>query len=252
MRVSRGSVVALLLVATESHALRLHARRAVLSTAGAAATFGALDNVLPAFALDPSAAVFAQRFSIAGNISPLPPLGQYSRYEDQLSTPKGSKALSLTVHFDFPQQFQQLGRALGGIQFIDGNTGLKVYVLKAPLPSGVSLNDVPKTWVGDSMFNPDGTIAREGVEIETYKVTKKQAEEAPEGAVKERKRFALKYTVITPANQRATDRFGFADVYEFEGSAYILFASAGATKWESGEKERCERIADSFFIAPSN
>ena len=84
--------------------------------------------------------MFAQRFSVAGNISPLPPLGQYSRYEDQLSSPKGAKALSLTMHFDFPQQFQQIGRALGGIAFVDGNSGLRVFVLRAPLP-GTALID---------------------------------------------------------------------------------------------------------------
>ena len=71
------------------------------------------------------------------------------------------------------------------------------------------------------------------------------------GAAASRRRFALKYTVITPANQRATDRFAFLDAYEFEGVAYMLFTSAGATKWEGGEKERCERIADSFVIAPT-
>lgn len=184
-----------------------------------------------------------------GNISPRPPLGQYSRYEDQLSTPKGSKALSLTVHFDFPQQFAQLGRALGGIQFIDGNTGLKVYILRANLPTDTPLAEVPKKWVGESVFNTAGTIAKEGVEIDAYKVTSATEVEAPEGAAAKRRRFALKYTVITPANQRATDRRGFADVYEVEGVAYILFTSAGATKWEGGEKDRCERIAESFYIS---
>ena len=54
--------------------------------------------------------------------------------------------------------------------------------------------------------------------------------------------------MITPANQRATDRFAYVDAYEVEGTAYMLLASAGATKWEGGEKDRCERIAESFFI----
>lgn len=207
-------------------------------------------TVLPlvAVAADPSAAIFAQRFSVYGNISPLPPLGQYSRYEDQLSTPKGQKALSLTMHFDFPQQFQQLGKSLGGIQFVDGNSGLKVYILRAMLPPGQSLADTPKKWFGDSVFSLDGQIAREKIEIDAYKVTTAKVIEAPEGAATARRRFQLKYTVITPANQRATDRFAFLDVYEVEGVAYMCLASAGATKWEGGEKERCERIADSFFI----
>ena len=96
-------------------------RRQVISALTSAAL---LSPQAPAAADTGAAALFAQRFSVAGSITPLPPLGQYSRYEDQLSTPKGSKLLSLTVKFDFPQQFQQIGRALGGIQFVDGNSGL--------------------------------------------------------------------------------------------------------------------------------
>ena len=151
------------------------------------------------------------------------------------------------MHFEFPVQFQQIGRALGGIQFVDGQSGLKVYVLKAPLPSA-SLADTPKKWFGESVFSPDSQIAREGVEIDSYRVTSAKMIDAPSGAESARRRCALKYTVITPANQRATDRFAFLDVYEFEGVAYMLLASAGSTKWEGGEKDRCERVADSFFI----
>jgi hypothetical protein len=216
-------------------------RRVALS-AGAAAT------IFPhsAFAADKGAAVFAQRFSISGNISPLPPLGQYSRYEDQLSTPKGSSALSLTVKFDFPQQLAQLGRSLGGIQFVDGNTGLKIYVLKAALPN--ALAEVPKKWIGDSLFSPDGTIAKEGVEIDAFKVTSAADEEAPEGAASKRRRFQLKYTVITPANQRATDRRGFADVYEVDGNAYILFASACVSRSRCAQRRLGCRFAPSLLM----
>ena len=217
-------------------------RRAMLSVTTAAAVAG---RVAPSLAAEP--ATFAQRFSVSGNISPLPPLGQYSRYEDQLSTPKGSKALSLPVRFDFPQQLLQIGRSLGGIQFVDGSSGLKIYVLRASLP-GTSLAETPKKWFGEAIFSPDGQIAREGVEIDAYKVTSASEREAPAGAAEARRRLALKYTVITPANQRATDRFAFVDAYEVDGIAYLLVASGGATKWEGGEKERCERVADSFII----
>jgi len=220
-------------------------RRSLLASAAAAAL--AVD-LPPAHAADPSAALFAQRFSMAGTITGLPPIGQYSRYEDQLNTPKGSKALSLTMHFDFPQQLQQIGRALGGVQFVDGNSGLKIYVLRATLP-GTSLQDTPKKWFGDSVFSPDGQIAREGVDIETYKVSSSKMVEAPPDAVPSRRRLMLKYTVITPANQRATDRNAFVDAYEVDGVVYMALASAGATKWEGGEKERCERVAESFFIS---
>lgn len=233
----------LLLVAVESaSSLRIMTRRSVVLSTGAVASSWTIGHPLAAGA-EANAALFAQRFSISGNISPVPPLGQYSRYEDQLSTPKGSKSLSLSVRFDFPVQLAQLGKSLGGIQFVDGNTGLKIYVLRSPLPSGTALADLPKKWIGDSVFNPAGTIAKEGVEIDSFKVSS-VSDVGPS-----RRRYALKYTVITPANQRATDRRAFADVYEVEGIAYILFASAGATKWEGGENVRCERIAESFVIS---
>ena len=73
--------------------------------------------------------------------------------------------------------------------------------------------------------------------------------DAPEGAASARRRIALKYTVITPANQRAVDRRAFVDAYEIDGQAYMLLVSATSSKWEGGEKDRCERAVDSFFIS---
>jgi len=88
------SLLALALLCAAATGLRLPAgisRRAAVG----AGVGGAASLLAPAaFAADSSPALLAQRFSISGNISPLPPLGQYSRYEDQLSTPKGSKAAS--------------------------------------------------------------------------------------------------------------------------------------------------------------
>ena len=127
-----GRHLTALLLAASHGAVGLRAgalpRRGVLATAAASLITDMPQLELPAFAADPSAALFAQRFSIDGRISPLPPFGQYSSYEDELSTPKGSKAVLLPVRFEFPGQFQQIGRALGGIQFVDGNSGLKVRV----------------------------------------------------------------------------------------------------------------------------
>jgi len=201
---------------------------------------------LPALADGPaSAAVAAKRFSMAPNIFPLNPLtyGAMSRFEDVLVSPKGSKNPSIPVQFDFPSQWSQLEKASGGIQFVDGNTGLKTYVLTAPLP-GTSLETTPKAWFGDSIFSQQGTIVRGGTVVEEYKVS---SSKMVEGSTP-RRRLAIKYTVVTPANQRAVDRRAVVDCYEVDGSAFMLVASASASKWEGGEKERCERTADSFVI----
>jgi len=193
-------------------------------------------------------ATSAQRFSIEPRLTPLPPLGALARYEDQLSTPKGSKRLSVRVQFDFPTQWTPLDKS-NGITYVDGATGLKTYILKAALPEGSTLSDVPKAWFGDAIFDPQGTIARGGTAIEEYKVSSSKLTDAPEDAAgPSRRRLGLKYAVVTPANQRVVERRAVVDAYEVDGVAYMLMASATGTKWESSEKERCERTADSFFI----
>jgi len=149
------------------------------------------------------------------------------------------------VSFDFPSQWTQLGQ--NGIQYVDGSTGLKLYVLKAELP-GTSLADTPKKWFAQSVFSPDGAIVRSGTTIEDFKVTKSTMVDAPEGAAGARRRLSLKYTVITPANQRTVERFAVVDAYEVEGTAFMMLASASGTKWEGGESVRCERVADTFYI----
>ena len=213
----------------------------------------------PVFAAD--AAVSVKRFSVEPKITTLMltddgsggvkigGLGNlgYSRFEDQLSTPKGSKAISVNTQFAYPSQFARLP-PLQSITLVDGNSGLKVYVLEVKLP-GTTLAETPKAWFGEAIFSPDGAIAKGGTSIDDYKVSSAKMIDAPEGAAGARKRLALKYTVITPANQRAVDRRAFADVYEFDGVAYILLASGTSSKWEGGEKERCEKIAESFVIS---
>ena len=90
-----------------------------------------------------------------------------------------------------------------------------------------------------------------GSVVEDYKVSSSKLAEAPEGALgPSRRRIGLKYSVVTPANQRTTGRRGVADAYEVSGVVYMLVATAGETKWEGAEKERCERTADSFLIGP--
>ena len=130
----------------------LFGRRAILAGAGA----GALSLTWPNQALAAEPAIAVQRFSLSPTITPLPPLGALSRYEDQISiTKRGSKALSVSVKFEFASQWAQLGRA-SSITFVDQSTGLKTYVLKAPLPEGTTLATVPKAWFGEAVFSQDG------------------------------------------------------------------------------------------------
>jgi len=45
---------------------------------------------------------------------------------------------------------------------VDGNTGLKCYVLRASLPEGETLASVPKAWFGETIFDEKGAIVRGG------------------------------------------------------------------------------------------
>lgn len=62
----------------------------------------------------------AQRFSFQSTISPLPPFGALSSFEDELGTPKGSKNPSVRVRFEFPSQWSQIDKSLGGITLVPG------------------------------------------------------------------------------------------------------------------------------------
>ena len=125
-------------------------------------------------------ALNVQRFSLSPTITPLGILGGLSQYDDQISLTKtGTKALSLNVQFEFPSQWAQLQRQ-NSITLVDQSTGLKMYVLKAPLPEGTTLATVPKAWFGESVFSPEGAIVTSGTVIEDYKVSSSKVGEVPE------------------------------------------------------------------------
>ena len=159
-------------------------------------------------------ALNVQRFSLSPTITPLGILGGLSQYDDQISLTKtGTKALSLNVQFEFPSQWAQLQRQ-NSITLVDQSTGLKMYVLKAPLPEGTTLATVPKAWFGESVFSPEGAIVTSGTVIEDYKVSSSKVGEVPEfkltlkdspepfalapGQSSVRRRLGLKYSVVTP------------------------------------------------------
>jgi len=96
-------------------------------------------------------------------------LGTMSRLEDTLQAPSGSKLRTLSVSFEFPSDWLQLDRVLGGVEFVDQRNGDKLYVLRAELPEGKTLETVEKGWFGEAIFDPRGTIAK-GLEIDGYRM----------------------------------------------------------------------------------
>ena len=191
------------------------------------------------------------------SLSNLPPTsnGIFVRFGEQiLYSNDGTRTSGKDVFasFDFPADWLQLDRMLGGIQFVDQRNGDKLYLLKVPLPNGISeLKDVPKAYIGDAIFNPKGELVRTGNNVEDYKVqsskmlTPEDTKEIP------RRRFNVKYTTLT-GNNFSVERKGIVDAYEFGGMIYMLMTGSNAVLFDKKGRERdtVEYIVDSFRIQP--
>jgi len=193
------------------------------------------------------AATYAYRY--APGISPsLQKLGfgERYRYEDRVVSPTGKGFLR--IRFDYPSDWLQLDKMLGGIQYVDQRNGDKLYVLKARLPADSSLATVNKKFFGDALFDPDGTIVKGGIEIDEYKVSKSTVLSDGSESTPHR-RLQLKYYSVT-GNGLRTERRGLIDAYEISGVAYMLFTGSNAAKFEAGgiERDTVENIVNSFSV----
>jgi hypothetical protein len=154
----------------------------------------------------------------------------------------------LSVSFEFPSDWLQLDKMLGGIQYVDQRNGDKLYILKARLPPDTTLTTVPKKFFGESLFDPQGTISKGGIEVDQYKVSKSTI--LSDGSVSAgHRRLLLKYYTVT-GNGLRTERRGLVDAYEVDGVAYMLFTGSNAVKFEANgsERETVENIVDSFRV----
>jgi hypothetical protein len=176
------------------------------------------------------------------------------RYQDQLAAPEGSRSKYVYVTFEFPSDWLQLDRMLGGIQYVDQRNGDKLYVLRANLPPGTTLVTVPKQFFGDSIFDQQGSIVRGGTTVEDYRVSSSsvssQIVPCPEGACSSpRRRLSIKYATVT-GNGLRVERRALVDAYEIDSVVYMLVTSSNAVKFEAKGKERAtvEAIVDSFRL----
>ena len=209
----------------------------------------------------PVAATFALRRAgaVPASLTSLPPnkYGIFQRFGEQfLYSNDGSRTPGKDVFasFDFPADWLQIDRILGGIQYVDQRNGDKLYVLKVQMPDGVSnLKEVPKAYFGDAIFNPKGELVKTGNNIEDYKVQSSQMLNEPEEGSKAlaRRRLKVKYTTLT-GNNFSVERKGLVDIYEFEGMCYMLMTGSNAVLFDKKgrERETVEYIADSFQVQP--
>ena len=196
--------------------------------------------------------------SLPPSLTNLPPskLGIFVRFGESLlysDDATRTPGRDIYASFEYPADWLQLDRILGGVQFVDQRNGDKLYVLKVKLPEGVEkLDDVPKSYIGDAIFNPKGDLVRTGNNVEDYKVLsgKMITDEAGESSTGiPRRRFRVRYTTVT-GNNFSVERKGLIDTYEVGGMIYMLMTGSNSVLFEKKgrEFETVTYIADSFRV----
>lgn len=186
------------------------------------------------------------------NLTRVGVLGNLFRYTDMVQAPTGSKRKAIGIQFEFPADWLQLDRSIGGIQYVDQRNGDKLYVFRVPLPEGMTLQTISKTIMGDAIFDPQGSLAKSGQTIEEYKVTRATTlSECPNQMCSTRRRFQIKYVTVT-GNGLRVERRALVDAYQVDDTdIYMLMTSSNAVKFEqkdSLERETVEKIVASFQL----
>jgi len=183
-------------------------------------------------------------------------LGTLYKYEDQVVAPSKARR-ALSISFEFPSDWLQLDKFLGGISYVDQRNGDRLWLLRTKLPEGERLASVPKSFLGTSIFDPKGTLVKSGgIDIDDYKVASATllndgtCDNGLCGAT--HRRFKVKYSTVT-GNGLRVERRGLVDAYEVspEGDVYMLMTSSNAVKFDnkdSLQRQTVEAIVDSFQI----
>lgn len=179
------------------------------------------------------------------------PFGNLYKLNDMVQAPSGSKRRSLSIQLEFPNDWLQLDRNIGGIQYVDQRNGDKLYVFRAPLPADTTLETLSKSTLGDYIFDPKGSLAKTGQTFEEYKVVSSQIlSQCPNTMCATRRRFKVKYATVT-GNGLRVERRALVDAYQVENDIYMLMTSSNAIKFDqkdSPQRETVENIANSFQI----
>ena len=186
---------------------------------------------------DSAIATYALRY---GGFSTLTKKGLGERYRlDDYVVGAGDK--KVLVSFEFPSDWLELDRLLGGIQYVDQRNGDKVYLLRATLPPDSSVNTVPKSFFANAIFDPQGSISKGGNTIDEYK--------AGQSVVLSdtRRRLTMKYATVT-GNGYRVERRALVDIQQIGDEVFMLMTSSNAVKFEAKgiERDTVEAIVDSF------
>jgi hypothetical protein len=175
------------------------------------------------------------------------------RYNDNLIAPVNSQRRSIGVQFEFPSDWLQLDRSIGGIQYVDQRNGDKLYVFRAPMPTNNvgDLTTIPKSYIADAIFATSGSFAQSGQTVQDYSVSRANTlSDCPSGTCAPHRRFKLKFTTVT-GNGLQVERRGLVDAFQVDNDIYMIMTSSNAVKFEqkdSRERETVENIVSSFVI----
>jgi hypothetical protein len=186
-----------------------------------------------------SVATYALRYGDYTRLTKLG-FGERLRLDDYVVGPGNSK---VSVSFEFPSDWLQLDRVLGGIQYVDQRNGDKLYLLRATIPEMSTLETVPKNFFGQAIFDVEGSISRSGTTIDEFKVG--QSSMLLEG----RRRLTMKYATVT-GNGLRVERRALVDAHQVGQDVYMLMTSSNAVLFEKKGRERdtVEAICDSFRV----
>jgi hypothetical protein len=183
-----------------------------------------------------------------------------TRYQDNLAA-SGVGAKAVPVEFEYPSDWLQLDRALGGIQYVDQRNGDKLYIFRVSLPRMpnssttdanaplLSLETVPNQFFGQAIFDPRGSFVKGGNDVGEYKVVSSKVTAKQSESVTPRRRLRIKYSTVT-GNGYTVERRALVDAYEVGTEVFMLMTSSNAVKFEAKGRERdtVEAIVDSFRI----
>jgi hypothetical protein len=192
-----------------------------------------------ATAASTSVASYALRYGDYTRLTKLG-FGERLRLDDYVVGPGNSK---VSVSFEFPSDWLQLDRVLGGIQYVDQRNGDKLYLLRATIPEMSTLETVPKNFFGQAIFDTQGSISRSGTTIDEFKVG--QSTMLLEG----RRRLTMKYATVT-GNGLRVERRALVDAHQVGQDVYMLMTSSNAVMFDKKGRERdtVEAICDSFRV----
>ncbi len=227
------------------------------STASSQQASSSVASNRPSLAVEEEGTIASWAYRAAPGLTPrltrTGPLLNLFRYDDQVVAPSNQQQRSLSVTFEFPSDWLQLDKFLGGITYVDQRNGDRLYVLRTKLTDGDRLATINKKFIGSSIFDPQGVIVKsQGVEVDEYKVTSsKVLTECPNDMCATRRRFQIKYYTVT-GNGLRVERRALVDAYEVTptGDVYMMMTSTNAVKFDAGgvERDTAEAIVNSFRI----